>query len=306
LKPRRIIPTQSKEIIFSIPQNLISNFEGYELLCYISFKSYSTINKNIRFDFSKNDYFEANLCSPFGALLEGLRERGNTIFFDGLNSSVEEEFIKNGFYKLVNAGFSNNDSLVTIMDFKKFTLLDNIKFQDYINEQLLAQKDFPYLTDLLKKKINKSILEIFNNAHTHGGCEFVYTCGQYSVDDMKLKFTISDMGTTIRKNVNDYFKSKNKIDGKDAILWAVQEGNTTKNGSIPGGLGLSLIRSFLTYNEGVLQIISSNGYWEEKNGSIFDNTFQNRFLGTIVNFEFNLSDKKSYALSSEIDPKNVF
>lgn len=296
----------SKELLFVIPQKVISSFEGYELLCYISLKSYSAFNNNVRFNFSDNTYFEANLCSPFGALLEGLRSRGNTIFFDGLNSLVENEFRKNGFYQLVNAGFSNNDSLVTIMDFKKFTLLDTIKFQDYINEQLLAQMDFPQLSELLKKKINKSILEIFNNAHSHGRCEFVYTCGQYSASEMKLKFTISDMGTTIRKNVNDYFESKNKIDGKEAISWAVQEGNTTKKGNIPGGLGLSLIRSFLRLNEGNIQIISSNGYWEEKNGSTFEGVFKNRFLGTIVNFEFNLSDKKSYALSSEIDPKNVF
>jgi hypothetical protein len=302
----KIMPNNYKELVFLIPPKLISDFEGYEFLCYLSLKSFSAIKINVRFNFSENLYFEANLCSPFGALLEGLRLNGNTIFFDGLNSYVEEEFIKNGFYKLVNAGFSNNDSLITIMDFKKFTLLDTIKFQDYINEQLLAQKDFPNLSDLLKKKINKSILEIFNNAHTHGRCEYVYTCGQYFPDEMKLKFTISDMGTTIRKNVNDYFESKNKIDGKDAILWAVEKGNTTKKGNIPGGLGLSLIRSFLIPNEGSIQIISSNGYWEEKNGIIFVNAFKNRFLGTIVNFDFNLNDKKSYVLSSEIDPKNVF
>ena len=113
------------------------------------------------------------------------------------------------------------------------------------------------------------------------------------------------MGKTIRKNVNDYFGSGSEISGDKAILWAVEEGNTTKKGNIPGGLGLSLIRDFLRLNEGSIQIISSNGYWEEKNGTIFGSAFKNRFLGTIVNFEFNLNDKKSYVLGSEIDPKNV-
>lgn len=295
-----------KRLQFKIPPLIISDHSGYEFLCHISLKSYSTKNKEIVFDFSENTFFEANLCSPFGALLEGLRERENTIVFEKLHQSVKKDFEINGFYKLVNAGFVNNNSLITINDFKKFTLQDTTSFQDYINEQLLAQKDFPQVSPLLKKKINKSILEIFNNAHMHGKCEFVYTCGQYSSSEMKLKFTISDMGVTIRKNVNNYFKSGNNITGKDAILWAVEEGNTTKKGSIPGGLGLSLIREFLKLNEGCIQIISSNGYWEEKNGVIFENTFKNRFLGTIVNLEFSMNDKKSYILASEIDPKNVF
>jgi hypothetical protein len=295
-----------KKYEFNVPLTVYSNQAGYEFLCLLSSKSYSARNNSIIFDFSRNIYFEANLCSPFGALLEGLRERINEIQFIGLRKSVETEFRKNGFYKLVNAGFVNDNSLVTIMDFKKFTLDDTNSFQDYINVQLLTQKDFPHLSELLKKKINKSILEIFNNAHIHGMCEFVYTCGQFSQDDMKLNFTISDMGKTIRKNVNDYFGKNNEIPGDEAISWAVKEGNTTKRGNIPGGLGLSLIRDFLKLNEGSIQIISSNGYWEEKNGTIFGKAFQNRFFGTIVNFEFNLNDKKSYILGSEIDPKNVF
>lgn len=213
-------------------------------------------------------------------------------------------FEKNGFNSLLNPNYDETHISTTI-DFKKFTLQDTVSFQTYINDKLLGRSDFPHVSDLLKKKINKSILELFNNAHSHGKCEFVYICGQYSTSDLKLHFTISDMGITIRKNVNDYFKSGTKITGTAAIAWAVERGNTTKRGNIPGGLGLSLIRDFLTLNEGSIQIISSNGYWEEKNGSIFVNTFKDRFLGTIVNLEFNLNDKKTYILSSEIDSKNV-
>ena len=166
-----------KKFEFNVPATVISDQAGYEFLCHLSLKSYPAINNDVIFDFSGNTYFEANLCSPFGALLEGLREKQNKIHFNGLSTSVENEFRKNGFYKLVNAGFVNDNSLITIMDFKKFTLHDTNSFQDYINIQLLAQKDFPHLSELLKKKINKSILEIFNNAHSHGKCEFVYTCG---------------------------------------------------------------------------------------------------------------------------------
>lgn len=301
-----IVSDVSKRIEIKIPTTVVSTYEGYELLCKITAKTSPARNAEIRFDFSDSKFFEANLCSPFGALLEWLKERKNSIELYALQEPVKGEFEKNGFNKLLLFQQSEtNETNDSITNIKKFTLSDTITFQDYINDQLLGKEDFPHLSPLLKKKINKSIFEIFNNAHTHGRSDFVYTCGKYSPKQMKLKFTISDMGRTIRKNVNDYFKSGKSIPAKDAIAWAVQEGNTTKEGNIPGGLGLSLIRDFLGFNEGAIQIISSNGYWEEKNGAIFDKVLQDRYLGTIVNLEFNMNDSKSYILTSEIDPKNV-
>lgn len=296
-----------KSIEFKIPEKIISDHSGYEFLSSISLSTWNMSNNEIGLNFSDTILFKENLCSPLGALIAGLKKRKNKIKFIGLKENIAAVFKNNGFLKLVSPQSKiPHSTLFSTIEFKKFSLKDTLNFQEYINDHLIAIEHFPHISELLKKKINKSIWEIFNNAHTHGKCEYVYTCGQYSTDEMKLFFTISDMGITIRKNVNDYFKSGNDLSGKDAILWAVEEGNTTKKGGIPGGLGLSLIREFLMLNEGGMQIISSNGYWEEKNGRIFVNTFKNRFLGTIVNFEFNLSDKKSYILSSEIDPKNVF
>lgn len=290
---------------FKIPETIISDHTGYEFLANISLKSWSFTKYEIIFDFSNTALFQENLCSPLGALIADLKKRKNNIRFIGLNENIEKIFRNNGFLKLLDSNIKVPNSSFSTIEFKKFSLEDTTRFQDYINDHLIAIKDFPHISELLKKKINKSIWEIFNNAHTHGKCKYVYTCGQYSTDEMKFFFTISDMGITIRKNVNDYFKSGSDISGKNAILWAVEAGNTTKSGSTPGGLGLSLIREFLALNEGGIQIISSNGYWQEKNGSTFVHTFKNRLLGTIVNFEFNLNDKKTYILSSEIDPKNV-
>lgn len=298
------MPTKQK-LVFVIPDILLSNTEGYDYLSHISLHTYNLQKQTIEFDFYKNSSFESNLCSPFGALIAGLKERENLVNIRKIREDLKTEFLLNGFTDILNLQLEENLRSKQKMSFKRFTLEDNASFLSYVNEDILAQKDFPHISTLLKKKINSCFIEIFNNAHTHGGCEFVYTCGKYFDSDQKLKFTISDMGTTIRKNVNDYFKSGNEIDGQKAINWAVQEGNTTKKGEIPGGLGLSLIREFLKLNHGGMQIISSNGYWEEINGRIFAANMKNRFLGTIVNFEFNLNDKNSYKLSSEINPKNV-
>jgi hypothetical protein len=300
-----IIVAEYKPEVFKIPVLFYSNNEGYEYLSYISIRSYNYQNKLVEFDFTKNESFDVNLCSPFGALLEGLTQRDNNITFKNLSNYLEIEFRKNGFYKLMDNSYEIDGLRAATMDFKRFSLTDASVFQEYIGKQLFEQKDFPHVSPLLRRKIIKSILEIFNNAILHGGCEHVYTCGHYSLADMKFKFTMSDMGTTIRKNVNKYFNRGSGISGELAISWAVQQGNTTKSGSIPGGLGFSLIRTFLKLNEGNIQIISSNGYWEERNGIIFGAALKSRFLGTIINFEFNLNDQNSYVLSEEIDAKNV-
>ncbi|MCL5055576.1 MAG: hypothetical protein M1169_06475 [Firmicutes bacterium] len=55
--------------------------------------------------------------------------------------------------------------------------------------------------------------------------------------------TIVDLGKTIKTGVNNFLKKN--LSGIEYIAWAVEEGNTTKRGTIPGGLGLSLIREFL-------------------------------------------------------------
>ena len=78
----------------------------------------------------------------------------------------------------------------------------------------------------------------------------------------RLDFTIVDLGRTIKSNVKEYVNKE--VSGKDALKWAVTEGNTTKHGEIPGGLGLSMIREFLKKNDGKIQIVSEDGYWEQK------------------------------------------
>jgi hypothetical protein len=177
-------------------------------------------------------------------------------------------------------------------------------FKDYLDKELLNKQAIPAMSLALRKKINESIFEIFNNAMIHGKCQYITSCGQYYPTKKKLDFTIVDLGATIKTNVNQYLGKD--MSGKECISWAVEEGHTTKQGTIPGGLGLSLIRTFLKHNGGLLQIVSSDGYWEQRKGIIITKDMEYEFLGTIVNLEFNIADSSYYRLSSETDPENIF
>ncbi|MFQ5709445.1 MAG: ATP-binding protein, partial [bacterium] len=71
-------------------------------------------------------------------------------------------------------------------------------------------------------------------------------------------------------------------------------------------LGLKLIRESVELNRGKIQIVSSDGYWEQKQRRVKSDAFEQEFPGTIVNLEFNIDDKSYNKLSSEIAPEDIF
>lgn len=291
------------EKILSVPASLKSDFEGYDFLTSLC-KVKSVIEKTITFDFDRTDWLDAHCCSPLAAIIFQLLDKGKIIRFINIRPHIKDILKRNNFsHHFMGTNFYTLDQS-SIISCSKFYLKDTSNFQLHVDKDLLSKPGFPKISLELRKKINKSILEIFNNAHIHGHCDCVYTCGQYYPHSESLHFTISDMGQTIRKNVNGFLTAKKT--GAQSIEWAVEEGNTTKTGMIPGGLGISLIRDFLKLNEGGIEIVSSNGYWHEEKGQAYSETLKSNFLGTIVNLKFNLADKNIYILASEIDSTKIW
>ncbi len=291
----------------SVPKFVLSNIEGYKLLSELLHNTKNLTDYKIILNFRENKWFEANLCAILGSIVHLLEKKRNTIEYVNLSTAVMNVFAKNSF--LDGNNLTNKKITSRVMTYKKFKKDEESNFKDYIDRELLSIEELPTMSDLLKKKINKSIFEIFNNAFSHGKCECIFTCGQYFETKKRLNFTIVDLGKTIRSNVNKYLihSNQSKLSSIKAIEWAVEEGNTTKTGDIPGGLGLSLIRDFLVLNKGKIQIVSAMGYWEQNQESIVDLLkINHKFEGTIVNLEFNLNDKNSYLLKEEIDPSTIF
>ena len=73
----------------------------------------------------------------------------------------------------------------------------------------------------------------------------------------------------------------------------ITEGNTTKTGNQPGGLGLKLLKDFIRMNKGKLQIafskISTTNYATGDNCMKLNHDFP----GTCVNIEINTQDTDS-------------
>jgi anti-anti-sigma regulatory factor len=282
-----------------------SDFDGYNKLLKLHSVCKESFLDNIRLDFSKVDWFDANLCAVLGALINQWQRNLNSVELRALKTKIEDVFSKNWFLKSFGKT-AIQDTYSTTVPYKRFKLEEAGAFIPYFGE-ILNRADFVVLSDEAKKKLTQHFLEIFMNAK-HSDKYEVYCCGQYYPQKYKLDFTIVDIGKTIKENVNRYLNSNKN--GAEAIDWALEKGNTTKQieDGVPGGLGLDIISKFITMNKGCLQIISDDGFFEIADGKRKFRNFADGLLfpGTIVNVEFNLSDTSHYIAESEIPKKIVF
>ena len=292
-----LLISESEEIKFYsmivyLDSSISSFFYGYSSLIKLYHEIRQQDYPEVEISFLKTKWFEANLAAVLGAIIGLLEYEGKRISISNIYSP-KDILQRNGF--LERFGYEPiYNRLETIVPYRQFNPKADNDFILYVKRELLAKPDFPRHSELLGKRISENIYELFENARTHGKCKFIHTCGQYFPNYKILCFTIVDMGRTIKTNVNEFLNTN--MSGSESIEKKKKNGNTTKTGDNPGGLGLSIIMEFLKKNRGKIQIISSDGFWEYKEGRTRKKEFDNYFPGTIANIVFNLSDNTSYVL----------
>ncbi|MEC5167459.1 anti-anti-sigma regulatory factor [Flavobacterium sp. PL11] len=290
-------------MIIKFDNDIKTDFEGYQKLVDLITKINNSTDQNIIFDFSNVFFFEANLCAVLATILEILENSGKTVKLINFNNKVETILRKNEF--LIQHGYDKIfDKYATSIRYQKFdptNKLDDNNFEIYIKQQLLSKNDFPSHSKLLGKHITLRIFELYENARTHGSCDYIHACGQYfpKKPEKPLNVTIVDTGKNFQENVSKFLNQN--IAAEEAIDWAMKKGHTTKTGDISGGLGLDLIFQFIQHNKGKIQIISSDGFWEWHRGKSTKMRLNNPFNGTIANLRFNLNDTSHYKLIEETD-----
>ena len=290
---------------YEIPSKVKSDFSGYQVFIDLLESTKNLSFEEVELDFENNTWFEANLCAALGSVISRIENSFNTVHLKNMNGLLNTILSKNGFLKNFG-GQLVLDLYNTTVQYQKYKVTEEKLIKKYLDEELLQKNEFPKLSKLLRKKIGESIFEIFSNAEIHGGCTHVYSCGQHypKKKPPRLDFTIVDLGKTIKKNVSDYLNSP--ITGVEAINWAVTEGHTTKSGNHPGGLGLKVIQEFLNLNNGKMQIVSSDGYWQLVRKQIVSYSYPKPFPGTIINLEFNLDDSGFYYIDEELSTDDIF
>lgn len=284
-----------ERIVIDIP-DIKSNFDGYNYLCSLYHRLKNCKDKYITFNFSKANFIEANLCALIGTIFEMLEENNNIISLENINHKIANILRRNSF--LIKYGYPTlNDRFDTSLKYERLNPQKETKFYGYIKDELFSKTDFPSLSNKLKSEITKNFFELYENARTHGKCNFIHICGQFFPKAPKkpLHFTIVDKGITIKENVCNFLAES--LSGSETIQWAIVRGNSTKQEV--GGLGLGIIFDFINLNKGKIHIVSADGYYEFSNGQETTKTLSNPFEGTLVNLTFDLTDKHHYYLEEE-------
>ncbi|WP_184549596.1 hypothetical protein [Mucilaginibacter sp. FT3.2] len=292
-------------IQITIPKYVLCNVNGYDFFAKLAGETIAITNLEVHLYFAECLWFDGTLCAVLGNILDGLRIRNNKIRLFDLPAHILTTFRRNKFLEAFT-DLSSNDQAPLTIPYQKFKLQDEDRAKDFIKKQLFDKPDMPKMSDEAKKSVLVSIFEVCVNAITHGKCDSVYTCGQISPNRIPPEVAIAfvDLGRTIKANVNEYLKSQRS--GNSTILWALDEGNTTKTGAEPGGLGLKLLQNLINLNNGSLQIVSADGFIELKNGIFKEHQMIDYFPGTIVTIKLRLGDSNFYVLSNEIDTDNIF
>lgn len=284
--------------------NIHNDIRGYNQLI----KLYEEYKDNIFEEIELNliNWFDANLSAVLGAILDKIKQDGlNNIQFGNIKSDIQKILQKNNFLSFY--GFDRlYDTFNTTIEYKKLKPTDTRYFNTYLEEELLTRNEFPNMTEYVHEKISESIQEMFINAIYHSRTEFIYTCGQFHPARHELNFTIVDTGIGFSKRIEESLDISN-ISSKDAIMWAMADGNTTKK-DVSGGLGLAILKEFITQNKGKIQIISGNAFYELSNNVETISILNYFFDGSIISMNFNTNDRTTYTFENEnqIDLDDIF
>lgn len=298
-------PFQNEEDNVIEFRDIDNDFDSFAFLVDFYHQNKERSFETIDISFKSVTWIAANCCAFIGAMFQKLEKSFNRIRIHDLQyEKVKNVLERNGFLSFW--GYPKiPDYKGTTIDYLKLDPDDHKFFSKYVHHDLLDLPGIPVMTPRLRRKISEGIIEIFMNAGMHSESrESIYACGQFFPRKNKIFFTVADLGIGIKSQVSRYFGKA--ISSIDAIYWALVEGNTTKKNS-SGGLGLSILKEFITLNKGKIQVVSDDGFFESSPNVIKPNVLENKFPGTAVTLCINTDDQMHYSLKSEsISDEDLF
>lgn len=281
-----------------------SDFGGFDSIANIAKQTQKLFLESVELDLSSCSFFDANMAAPLYSVIARLRDDLNDVSIADMPASVNTILRKNRFLTLFNQS-ELMDTNQTTLPFKIFKLNAGDQFNDYLDIYMRG-RGIPEMSGALTRRYRQSLFEIFLNAAIHSESNSgVFVCGQFYPAKHRMDFSIADAGIGVRENVRKY-TGREKLGSCKAIEWAMAEGNTTKTGNQPGGLGLKLIKDFIQMNKGKFQIVSRFGYYEFSAKGEFLKKMDHDFPGTCINIEINTEDTSSYCLKSELTSEDIF
>jgi anti-sigma regulatory factor (Ser/Thr protein kinase) len=173
--------------------------------------------------------------------------------------------------------------------------LDGPSVIEHISTVIRAGENMPATTPDLQREINKALCELFVNIFEHAGsaCGGL-AIGQYYPIKKQVQFCVCDVGVGLVSKVQSAGFGLNCC--SDAIRWALQEGNSTKQG--PNGLGLYLLQEFVKLNGGSLRILANTGHYHQKKAHTLAESLSVSFPGTLIQLGLLIRPGEVYTIRS--------
>lgn len=272
--------------------NIRNDFNSYQRL--ISF--YNTCSTKSEIRLCITGWFSANMSAALGALLHQLRKQNTSCQLGDIDNKAKNILLKNGFLGQHFGTGEQKDKFHTTIPYKKLDPNENSYFKDYVNHELLDSEEIPNISQDIREAITKLLYTLFTNAQKHSHTEHIYTCGQFFPRKHKLEFTLVDTGTGFKDPINQ--KLNSKLSASEAIKSAMQDNATSPENT--DGLSLVSLKKFITHNNGKMQIVSTNGFYQLHDGIEESAQFEGAFPGTIVNLQLNTKDLGDFILKMKV------
>jgi len=281
---------------------------GLAKICRLYSQATQSPDSQFTVDMSPTKWLDAELCAPLAAVLCSLEAQGKSIEVTGTElGGLCEILTRNGFLPAVgHVPHESTSQDPTVIPYRQFGFDASAAFAEHVACHFGSQRrGLPSMSPLLSTNFRASIFELFENSKEHSESMLgFHSCGQYYPRKSRLTFSTADLGIGIRRNIRKHLGLR--MPSFEAVKWAMQ-GNTTKlHGKRPGGLGLQLIREFITLNKGRLTLVSDRGFWQCSPAGLTAFQMQLPFPGTVVGFEIDTTDTHSYRMASEVDPNSIW
>lgn len=260
--------------------------------------------ESVVFDFSQCKFLAHHGVTVLGGVAHHLNNQGVKLTLDlkTLEKKIHTNLAQNGLLHFL--GYPDVPWKGNSICFRHDPAFDKGGIITYLRDNWLG-KGWLNISPSCRDWIIAKVLEIYLNAFEHSQSELgVFSCGQHYPKRGRLKLTIFDLGVGIPHNVRT-FQNRPDLPGETAIQWAFQKGTSTHPlANMTRGLGLDLLREFVSLNQGKIQIYSHDGYAKVDVNNVEYGGRKDPSQGTIVNIDL-VCDERYYCLTEELPSKGA-
>lgn len=314
---------QRRTALIALRRRAVSADElGFNELSRLGSQLLSHQNDDVHISLENLVRFEPSMVAPLAILLRRAQLQGNNIKWRRISPSVREIFATHNLVRSVNYSVVERTSPIFLRKLPRFAghrrivqqNLDRSKpkiwpawtsfglkefspsqTQDFgiFTKRVFENRSIPQITDNLRSKFFEAIDELFGNSALHAHSVVRHTVsGFFDQSTGMLHYAFADGGRGFKGSYEATYRQE--IAAEAAIDWAMTPDSTTRQGDIPGGLGLKILRKFIRTNRGCITIVSQDGFWRERGGHRLQMRMPHIFPGTAIAIEMNTADNKSY------------